>query len=71
MTEHHRRQTLERMREHLSRADNELEAAQHFLDPGSAEASEMDLVRTVTNARAGVGDTLGLVRLQLGETDRG
>ncbi len=71
MTEYHRSQTLERMREHLARADKELEAAQHFLDPGSAEESEMDLVRTVTNARAVVGDTPALVRLRLGETDRG
>jgi hypothetical protein len=27
--------TLERLREHLARADGELEAAQRFLDPGT------------------------------------
>ena len=27
--------TLERLREHLARADGELEATQYFLDPGT------------------------------------
>jgi len=61
---------MERMREHLARADSELEAAQHFLDPESAEGAEMDLVRAVTNARVALGDALETVRLRLGHTDR-
>ena len=51
MTEYHNRHTMERMREHLIRADGELEAAQHFLDPGSAEGAEMDLIRAIAAAR--------------------
>jgi hypothetical protein len=43
MTEYHDRQTMERMRQHLSRAERELRDAQHFLAPGSAEEDEMDL----------------------------
>ena len=39
--EHRHSMTLERMREHLARADGELEAAQHFLDPESPEEDEM------------------------------
>jgi hypothetical protein len=38
---------MERMREHLARADSELEAAQHFLAPDSAEGTAIDLVRAV------------------------
>ena len=45
MAEYHDRRTMERMREQLARADNELGTAQHFLDPGSAEGVEMDLIR--------------------------
>ena len=59
------------MREHLARADSELEAAQHFLAPDSAEEAEIDLVRAVANARVALGDALETVRLRLGETDRG
>jgi hypothetical protein len=33
MTEYHDRQTMERLHQHLARADRELEAAQHFFDP--------------------------------------
>ena len=62
---------MERMREHLARADSELEAAQHFLAPDSAEGTEIDLVRAVANARVALGDALYTVRLLLGETDRG
>ena len=71
MTEHHDRQSMERLRERLARADSELEAAQHFLAPHSAEESEMDIVRAVANARAAVGDALETVRSRLGEADRG
>lgn len=71
MTEYHDRHTMERMREHLARADGELEAAQHFLDPGSGEGVEMDLIREVAAARVAVGDALEAVRLRVGESDRG
>jgi hypothetical protein len=71
MTEYHDRHTMQRMREHLVRADGELEAAQHFLDPGSAEGAEMDLIRAVAAARVAVGDALEAVRLRVGESDRG
>jgi hypothetical protein len=33
--EHRHSMTLERLQEHLARADGELEAAQRFLDPGT------------------------------------
>jgi hypothetical protein len=39
------RRTMERMRAQLARADRELRTAEHFLDPGSAERAEMDLIR--------------------------
>ena len=39
------RHTMERMRAQLARADRELRTAEHFLDPGSAEGTEMDLIR--------------------------
>jgi hypothetical protein len=71
MTEYHDRHTMERMREHLVRADGELEAAQHFLDHGSAEGAEMDLIRAVEAARIAVGDAMEAVRLRVGESDRG
>jgi hypothetical protein len=67
MAEYHDRRTMERMREQLARADNELRTAQHFLDPGSAEGVEMDLIRTAANARVALGDTLETVRLGLGK----
>jgi hypothetical protein len=71
MTEHHDRHTMERMREHLVRADGELEAAEHFLDPGSDEGAEMDLIRAVATARVAVGDDLEAVRLRVRQSDRG
>jgi hypothetical protein len=71
MTEYHDRRTMERMREHLFRADGELEAAQHFLDPGSAGGDEMDLIRAVSVARVAVEDALEAVRLRVVESDRG
>ena len=36
---------MERMREHLARADSELRTAEHFLDPGFVEGTELDLIR--------------------------
>ena len=58
MTEHHDRHTMERLREHLARADGELETARHFLDSGSAEGAEMDLVRAIASAREDIGEAL-------------
>jgi hypothetical protein len=71
MTEHHDRHTMERLQEHLVRADGELEAAQHFLDPGSAEGAETDLVRAVAAARVAVEDALEAVRPRVGGSDGG
>ncbi len=55
------------MREHLARADSELEAAQRFLDPHTRGEAEIALVRAVANARTSVGDALESVRAALGE----
>jgi hypothetical protein len=67
MAEYHDRRTMERMREQLARANNELGTAQHFLDPGSAEGVEMDLIHAAVNTRVALGDTLETVRLGLGK----
>jgi hypothetical protein len=66
MAAYHDRHTMERMRAHLARAENELRTAQHFLDPGSAEGVEMDLIHAA-NARVAFGDTLETVRLGIGK----
>jgi hypothetical protein len=71
MTEYHDRHTMVRMRKHLVRADGELEATQHLLDPGSAEVAEMDLIRADAAARVASWDALEAVRLRVGERDRG
>jgi hypothetical protein len=71
MTEYHDRHTMERMREHLVRADGELEAAQHFLDPGAVERTETDLIRAVAAGRVAVADALEAVQLRVGKSDRG
>jgi hypothetical protein len=65
--EHHR-MTMEQMRAHLVRAESELEAAQRFLDPRTAEEAEMNLVRAVANARTSVGDALETIRSMLDES---
>ena len=62
--------TLERMREHLARADSELEAAQHFLDPETRDEDEMAFVRAITDARTLVGDALETARWRLEDTKR-
>ncbi len=69
MREHHDRRTMERLRENLARADNELRDAQHFLDPQSAEESEMEIVHAVAAARVAVEDALARVRSRLGEPE--
>jgi hypothetical protein len=69
MTEHHDRQTMGRLREHLARADNELGEAQHFLDPGSTEEAEMDIVHAIAAARLAVVNALERVRSRLGGSE--
>jgi hypothetical protein len=59
---------MERLREHLARADGELEAAQRFLDPGTRD--EDDLVSAIADARTLVGDALETARWRLNESDR-
>jgi len=61
--------TLERLQEHLARADGELEAAQRFLDPGTLD--EVALVKAITDARTLVGDALETARWRLEESDHG
>ncbi len=68
--EHRHKITLERMREHLARADNELEAAQHFLDPQTSDEDEMAFVRAIEDARTLVGDALETARWRLEESER-
>ncbi len=68
--EHRHRMTLERMREHLARADSELEAAQHFLDPETRDEDEMAFVRAIADARTLVSDALETARWRLEETER-
>jgi hypothetical protein len=67
MTEFHDRQTMERLQQHLARADHELRDAQHFLAPGSAEEAEVDIVHAVAAARLAITTALERVRFRLGE----
>ncbi len=69
VTEYHDRQTMERLHQHLARADRELRDAQHFFDPGSAEGAEMDIVHAVSAARLAVTTALERVRSRLGEPE--
>lgn len=69
MKEHHHRRTLERLRENLARADNDLREAQHFLDPQSSEEAEKDLVHAVAAARLAIAEAMARVRAQLGEPE--
>jgi capsule polysaccharide export protein KpsE/RkpR len=70
MTEqYHDRQTMERLHQHLARAERELRDAQHFFDPDSAEETEMDLVHAVAAARLAVTTALERVRSRLGEPE--
>ncbi len=68
--EHRHRMTLERMREHLTRADSELEAAQHFLDPETRNEDELAFVRAIADARTLLSDALETARWRLEETER-
>ncbi len=66
MREYYDRQTMERLHQHLARADLELRDAQHVLNAGSAEEAEMDLVHDVAAARLAVRSALERVRSRLG-----
>ena len=66
MSEFYDRQTMERLHQHLARADHELRDAQHLLHPGSAEEAEMGLVHDVAAARLAVTSALERVRSRLG-----
>ena len=66
MREYYDRQSMERLHQHLARADLELQDAQHLLDPGSAEEAEMKLVHDVAAARLAVTSALERVRSRLG-----
>ncbi len=66
MPEGYDRHTMERLHQHLARADIELRDAQHVLDPGSAEESEKDLVQDVAAAGLAVTSALERVRSRLG-----
>ena len=68
--EQRHRMTLERMRERLARADSELEAAQHFLDPETRDEDEMAFVRAIADARILVSDALETARWRLEESER-
>ena len=68
--EHRHKVTLERMREHLARADSELEAAQHFLDPQTRDEDEMAFVRAIADARTLVGDALETTWWRLEKPER-
>ena len=63
------RMAAERARAHLARAESELEAAQHFVDPGGGGESELALARAIANARASVADAMETVRMTLGAQD--
>jgi hypothetical protein len=71
--EHRHGTTLERLREHLIRADGELEATQYFLDPETRDEDEVALVRVVADAarRMLVGDALETARWRLEGSERG
>jgi hypothetical protein len=66
MQEFHDKQSMERLHQHLARADLELRDAQHVLDPGSAEETELDLAQDVAAARLAVTSALEKVRSRLG-----
>jgi hypothetical protein len=69
--EHRHGMTLERLQEHLARADGELEAAQRFLDPGTRDDDEVALVKAIADARTLLGDALETARWRLEGSDRG
>lgn len=67
--DHDLQRSLERMREHLARADGELEAAQRLLDPKSEPGVELN--RAIAGARVSVEDAIETVRWRMSETESG
>jgi hypothetical protein len=61
MQEHYRRRSMDQARQHLARAESEVEAAQRFLDPRSSD-EEKELERAVANARTCLEDALETLR---------
>jgi hypothetical protein len=62
--------TMERMQEHLTRADSELGAVQRFLELGLiSDEAHMALVVAIANARVLVGSAQEIIR-QLEEAER-
>jgi len=61
--------SLDRMREHLARAEGELEAAQKLLDPRSPSGIEIN--RAIAEARVSVGDAMETVSWRMSETESG
>jgi len=57
------------MREHLARAEGELEAAQKLLDPRSPSGIEIN--RAIAEARVSVGDAMETVSWRMSETESG
>jgi len=53
---------MDQARQHLARAESEVEAAQRFLAPMSAPDEEKALERAVANARTCLGDALETLR---------
>jgi hypothetical protein len=66
----HDRHTMEPMRARLARADRELRTAEHFLDPGSAEGTELDLIRTSVSVYLEVVNDRGVVMLVMRHKDQ-
>lgn len=67
--EHDYRRSLDQMREHLARAEGELEAAQRLLDPRSSPGIELN--RAIAGARISVGDAMETVRWKMTDTEPG
>lgn len=61
--------SLERMRQHLARADDELKAAQRLLDPRSPAGTQLN--RAIATARISVDDAMETVHWRMAGTDSG
>jgi hypothetical protein len=59
------------MRSHLARAESELQAAQRFLNPRTANQAELELVRAIANARTSIGDALETAGVMQEEREQG
>jgi len=61
--------SLEQMRQHLARADDELQAAQRLLDPRSSAGTQLN--RAIAAARISVDDAMETVHWRISESDPG